>query len=92
VGAATHDIGIGSSAEGTKWFHRIDPRIDRERELIQTDLLFGEAAIGYALLDRPDVPSNSQNATGDDLITDGKVLVLALRPSPGDLTPKAQPR
>jgi hypothetical protein len=92
VGAATHDIGIASTAEGTKWFHRIDPRIDRERELVKTDLLFAGVASGYALVERPDVPQNSQNGTGDDLITDGKMVILALRPSSKDLTPDVQPR
>lgn len=78
IGAATHDIGIGSTEDGTKWFHRIDPQIDRERDLIKTDLLFTGVAGGFALVERPVAPQNSQNATGDDMITDGKLLVLTL--------------
>jgi ankyrin repeat protein len=81
VGAATHDIGIASTAEGTKWFHRIDPQIDRERDLIKTDLLFTGVANGYSLVDRQEVPRNTKNATGDELISDGKLLVLALGPA-----------
>ncbi len=78
VAAATHDIGIAAGGKGTKWFHRIDPRADREREWIKNELLFAGAGSGYALVDRPGAPTRTKNATGDELITDGKMLVLAL--------------
>src|SRR5580698_1300325 len=35
VAAATHDIATQNSAAGTKWTHRIDPHVDREREWVQ---------------------------------------------------------
>ena len=79
IAAATHDIGVGETREGTKWFHRIDPWIDREREKIKTDLLFADAASEYALVDRPKTPKSTANATGDEIITDGKTLVITLR-------------
>jgi hypothetical protein len=78
VAAATHDIGVAASGKGTKWFHRIDPRVDREREWIKNELLFAGAASGYALVERPAAPTRTRNATGDEVITDGKMLVLAL--------------
>jgi len=80
VAAATHDIGVASHSKGTKWFHLIDPRADREREWIKNELLFAGAA-GYALVERPDAPRRTKNATGDELITDGRMLVLALAKS-----------
>ena len=40
VGAATHDIATTSSRAATKWSHRIDPHIDRERDWVESDLLF----------------------------------------------------
>ncbi|HZC35218.1 MAG TPA: LssY C-terminal domain-containing protein, partial [Chthoniobacterales bacterium] len=40
IGAATHDIATSSSRGGSKWSHRIDPHVDRERDWVTTDLLF----------------------------------------------------
>jgi hypothetical protein len=77
ISSSTHDIGIGVE-KGTKWFHRIDPRIDRERTRVQTDLLFTNGASAFALVDRTRAPRKAENATGDALVTDGKMLVLWL--------------
>jgi hypothetical protein len=66
IGAGTHDIGIGVS-EATHWFHRIDSQIDRERAKIGDDLLFVGGARSYALVDRPNAPRDTRNATGDEL-------------------------
>jgi hypothetical protein len=76
VGAATHDIAIDTGRGGTKWTHRIDPHIDRERDWVETDLLFIGSATGYADLERPAAPRNTTNATGDEINTDGKVTVV----------------
>jgi hypothetical protein len=78
VGAATHDIAISKARGGTKWSHRIDPHIDRERDWVETDLLYIGTAIAYADLDRPAVPKKAANATGDTILTDGKMSVLEL--------------
>lgn len=78
VGACTHDIGIGVERGGTRWIHKIDTHIDREREKVLTDFMFSGMAKGYVLVDRPDAPKKSQNATGDNLETDGRMLILAL--------------
>ncbi|MFL6353108.1 MAG: LssY C-terminal domain-containing protein [Bryobacteraceae bacterium] len=81
VGAATHDIAISKARAGTKWSHRIDPHIDRERDWVSTDLLFAGTAVGYADVDRPTAPKKASNATGDQLLSDGKMSVLELRGS-----------
>ncbi len=81
IGAATHDIAISNARAGTKWSHRIDPHIDRERDWVETDLLYIGTAAGYADVDRPAAPHKTANATGDQILTDGKVSVLDLRPS-----------
>lgn len=78
IGAATHDIAISKARGGTKWSHRIDPHIDRERDWVSTDLLFTGTAAGYADVDRPAAPKKASNATGDQLLTDGKMSVLEL--------------
>jgi hypothetical protein len=81
VRTATHDIGLGSSGKSTKWFHRIDPHIDRERDRIKNELLLTGVANSYTMVDRKHVPKASANATADKLITDSKMLVLMLGPT-----------
>jgi ankyrin repeat protein len=78
IGAATHDIDISKSRANTKWGHRIDPHVDREREWIQTDLLYAGTATAYALIDRPHVPKTTANGTGDVITTDGQVAIVEL--------------
>jgi len=78
IGAATHDIATENGRGYTKWTHRIDPHVDRERDWIQSDLLFSGTAIGYADIERPQAPKRASNATGDDIVTDGKITVLDL--------------
>jgi len=78
IGAATHDIAISNSKKGTKWSHRIDPHVDRERDWIQTDLLYNEMATGYAYVSRPNAPKKTSNGSGDEMLTDGDVAVLQL--------------
>lgn len=76
VGAATHDIDTSSSRAGTKWSHRIDPHVDREREWVGTDLLFVGTATAYAAVGRPNAPRKTTNGTGDDILTDGNNVGL----------------
>jgi hypothetical protein len=96
IGAATHDIAISRKRANTQWSHRIDPHIDREREWVETDLLFAGTATAYALVDRPSFPHKATNATGDILLTDGQLSVVQLgTTTPNLLTPTApalQPR
>ena len=78
VAAATHDIATMNSRGGTKWTHRIDPHVDREREWVETDLLFIGTGVAYALVDRPAAPKKLNNSTGDAIVTDGKMAVVKL--------------
>ncbi|MBV8549709.1 MAG: LssY C-terminal domain-containing protein [Acidobacteriaceae bacterium] len=76
VGAATHDISIAFSKESGSFTHGIDPEIDKERAKVVNDMLFTGHVRGLALVDRTGLPSNPSNATGDKLITDGKIAVI----------------
>ena len=76
--AATHDTGIDFSQENRTFIHKIDPQIDRERAKVVNDLLFTGRVHSMALVERPGVPTHSQNATGDALETDAKMAVLIL--------------
>ena len=77
--AATHDIGISFSEKDYTFIHRIDSQIDRERSKVVNDLIFTGRIQGVALVDRPAVPQHGQNATGDNLDTDGKTAVLLVK-------------
>lgn len=76
VCAATHDIGINFSEENRTFIHKIDSHIDVERAKVVNDLLFTGLVQGLSLVDRPQLPSNMSNATGDKLETDGRMAVL----------------
>jgi hypothetical protein len=76
VCAATHDTGIEASPENRTFIHKIDPQIDRERAKVVDDLLLTGMVKSLALVDRPAVPKESANATGDKLVTDGKMAVI----------------
>ena len=76
--AATHDIGINFSEENRTFIHRVDPQIDAERAKVVTDLLFTGHVQSVELVDRPQAPVKAQNATGDNLETDGRLAVLVL--------------
>jgi hypothetical protein len=94
VAAATHDIATEHNKGMTKWTHRIDPHIDRERDWIQSDLLFAGTATGYVDVPRPAAPKKLENATGDEIETDGIMTVVQIGPAkprpegPPQLTPR----
>jgi len=76
MAAATHDIGITLSPVSHNFTHGIDPNIDAERSKVTNDLLFTGHVKATALVDRPQVPADLSNATGDKLISDHKLSVL----------------
>jgi hypothetical protein len=76
VCAATHDIGIDVSPEDHTFIHKVDSQIDRERTKVVNDLLLTGMVKSVAMVDRPAVPKESANATGDKLITDGRMAVI----------------
>ena len=76
VCAATHDIGIDFSQEHRTFIHRVDPHTDLERAKIVADLLFTGQVKALSLVERPDVPKDGENATGDPFVTDGRMAVI----------------
>ena len=80
VCSSTHDTGIEYSDSNRTFIHKIDSNIDRERAKVASDLIFTGMVHGIALVDRPQIPQNIFNATGDSLVTDGKMAVLLLNP------------
>ena len=77
--AATHDIGIDFSEAERTFIHRVDSQIDDERGKVVNDLLFAGQVEAFDLVERPAVPRQVRNATGDNLETDGRIAILELR-------------
>jgi hypothetical protein len=76
--AATHDTGISFSEENRTFIHKIESQIDRERSKVINDLVFTGHVTSVEIVERNNIPKNAQNATGDNLETDGKIAVLLL--------------
>jgi hypothetical protein len=80
MGAGTHDTGIDFSRKARTFSHSVDGEIDLERQKIENDLIFTGEVTAAGLMNRPAAPRAFQNATGDQLRTDGKIAVLRLKP------------
>jgi hypothetical protein len=80
VGAATHDVAIVFDRRDKAFTHRIDPRIDGEREKIANDLHATGRVAAFSLVDRPDAPRLDGEVPGTSIETDGRVAVVVLSP------------
>jgi hypothetical protein len=80
LAAATHDVKIYFSKTSKSITHGIDPDIDKERTKVLNDMLFTGRVQAIALIDRPSIPKEISNATGDHLKTDDKMAVLEFKP------------
>ena len=74
--SSTQDIGIQLSRKNKTFIHVINTNIDGERTKIINDLIFTGCVDAAELYSRPWVPSGAHNATGEPLITDGRIAVL----------------
>lgn len=78
IGAATHDVDIRYMRRGKAVSHRIDAEIDEERDKVADDLAFSNCGNVLDWVDRPDFPRSAHNATGDPIVTDGRMAVIQL--------------
>jgi hypothetical protein len=76
--SSTQDIGIGFSPKQKTFIHIIDQYIDNERSKIVQDLQFTGCVESAEYVDRPWVPKDAYNSTGDRLRTDGAAVVLKM--------------
>lgn len=79
VCSSTHDTNIVFSERDRTFIHKIDSNIDKERAKVVNDLLGSGLVRSLALVDRPAIPHDATNATGDALQTDGRMAVLLFR-------------
>lgn len=74
--AATRDLEIGFLRAGHFVTHRVEENVDHERDKIAWDLAYSTCADAMDWWDRPAIPHNTHNATGDRMQTDGELVVL----------------
>src|SRR5258706_1479176 len=86
VGAATHDIGFERDERNDGITHKIDPDVDLERDYVEKTLIATGlvAEVAHAL------PANAlkeaRTATGGSFHSDGRVLILKLNGSVGNVS------
>jgi len=78
VGASTRDIDFAYLRRGGRLSHRIDEDIDQERDKVAYDLAFSSCGKILDWTDRADFPLLARNATGDPIVTDGRMVVIEL--------------
>lgn len=78
AGAATHDVAIQFRKEARTFTHVVDKQLDDEREKVVADVLGTNPRWRVAYQARPKAPRAFQNATGDSLVTDGRLAWIDL--------------
>ena len=82
AGAGTHDIGIERDQRKQNAItHKIDPDVDKERDFIGDTLRQAGWVEATAYLDRPTQVKQTKTATGGQITTDGRTLVIVLKPA-----------
>lgn len=74
--SSTQDIGIAFSRRQKTFIHVIDQHIDNERSKVVNDLMFTGCVESLDMVERPWVPRDAYNSTGDRLLTDGEAAVV----------------
>jgi len=78
IGAATRDIDFAYLRPGQALTHKIDEKIDQERDKVAYDLAFTSCSNLLDWTERPGLPRIARNGTGDSMITDTRVAVIGL--------------
>ena len=78
IGAATRDVDFAYWRPGSRLSHKIEEDIDQERDKVAYDLAFSDCGNPLDWVDRVDVPRFAHNATGDPILTDGRMVVMEL--------------
>lgn len=76
--SSTQDIGVGFATNSKTFIHLIDENIDAERDKVVHDLVITDCVDAVQYVERPWVPRDAHNATGDALLTDGRIAVIEL--------------
>jgi LssY C-terminus len=79
--AATHDIGFERDERNNGLTHKIDPAIDGEREYVNDTLSSTGLVMARNHVTPPDPVTEAKTATGGSFHSDGRMLVLVLKPN-----------
>jgi hypothetical protein len=85
IAAATRDVDFAYMRPGRSFTHRIDARIDDERDKVTNDLTFTSCAHPLTWMPRETMPRFTRNATGDPIATDTRLVVLQMNGCPSQL-------
>jgi hypothetical protein len=78
VGAAARDIDFAYLRRGGRLAHKIEEDVDQERDKVAYDLTFSSCGTPLDWTDRADLPRFARNATGDPIVTDGRMVAIEL--------------
>ncbi len=84
VGAGTHDVGFDQDQRTGGVTHKIDPDTDKERDFIGDSLKSSGQVVKTAYVTPPDTITQAKTAHGQEFSSDGRVLVLYLKPESGN--------
>lgn len=79
--AATHDIGLERDQRNNGVTHKIDPAIDGEREYVNETLSGTGLVVAREHVTPPNPLTEAKTATGGGFRSDGRILVLILKPA-----------
>jgi hypothetical protein len=82
IGAGTHDIGFDRDERNNGLTHRIDPDTDMERDYIVETLKQTGAVVRTGYVSPRDTITKAKTATGEEFFTDGRIVIVWLRPAP----------
>lgn len=86
VGAGTHDVGFDRDQRNGKLTHKIDPDTDKERDYIGRSFAEGGFVIGTEYLTAKDPVKEAKTAHGQAFFSDGRHLVIYLKPDAQDVS------
>lgn len=87
--AATHDIGFERDQRNNGVTHKIDPAIDGEREYVNSTLSETGLVVRRDHVTPPNALTIAKTATGGEFHSDGRIVVLVLKPAAGTSTATA---
>ncbi|MCL4840430.1 MAG: LssY C-terminal domain-containing protein [Bryobacteraceae bacterium] len=86
VGAGTHDVGFDRDQRNGKITHRIDPNVDGERDYIGESLKLSGQVVKLELHEREKKITEAKTAHGQEIFSDGKLLLIYLKPDEADMS------
>lgn len=84
VGAATHDVGFDRDQRTGGITHRIDPDTDKERDFIGETLKQSGQVVKTEYVTPKNTVTKAKTAHGQEYFSDGRILVIYLRPDSGN--------